>query len=236
MAQSMTPHTATGPARTRKTGLALLAILLATTACSSSGGDSPATSVDAVSTAAGRLDPPGPCPFAFDMAAALRKAKAPGKATPDDPAAVGENHAPPPGGPSAPVPASQLFPDIPATEAYSAIACDYRVDGLPLRVTVVATRTDDGAFALLLPSLAHTRGVDDSTDAFRTWARTAPQPGKVTAPPDARAAAFVRIPVRDAGDVALMVKTAGNFAAAPGELTSAQVSTIADTLKSGLHT
>ncbi|MGR6997723.1 hypothetical protein ACU686_05760 [Yinghuangia aomiensis] len=110
-----------------------------------------------------------------------------------------------PAAPSAPVPASQLFPDIPATEAYSAIECDYRVDGLPLRVTVVATRTDNGAFALLLPSLAHTRGVDDSTDAFRTWARTVPQTGKVTAPPDARAAAFVRIPVRDGGDVALMV-------------------------------
>jgi hypothetical protein len=42
--------------------------------------------------------------------------------------------------------------------------------------------------------------------------------------------------VRDGGDVALMVKTAGNFTAGPGELTSAQVSTIADTLKSGLRT
>ncbi|WP_345676803.1 hypothetical protein [Yinghuangia aomiensis] len=236
MAQSMTIRTATGPARTRKAGAALLAILLATAACSSSDGDTSTTSVDAVSAAAGRLDRPGPCPFAFDMAAALRKAGAAGKAVPDDPAAVGEIHAPPPGGPSAPVPASQLFPDIPATEAYSAIECDYRVDGLPLRVTVVATRTDNGAFALLLPSLAHTRGVDDSTDAFRTWARTVPRPGKVTAPPDARAAAFVRIPVRDGGDVALVVKTAGNFAATPGELSSAQVSTIADTLKSGPHT
>lgn len=233
MAQRTTIRTTANPSRT---AAVLLATLLAAAACSDSSGDPPATSVDAVSAAARRLDRPGPCPFAFDMAAALRKAEASGRVGPDDPAAVAENHAPPPGGPNAAVPADpQLFPDLPATEAYSAIECDYRVNSLPLRVTVVATRTDNGAFALLLPALGRIRGVDDTGDAFRAWARTVPAPGKVTAPPNARAAAFVRIPVHGGGDVALVVKAGGGFAPAPGELTSTQVSTVADALKSDVH-
>ncbi|MGA4541472.1 hypothetical protein ACPA54_15930 [Uniformispora flossi] len=204
-------------------------VALAAAACTSdSGGSGGRISVEEFEGKAKSVTAGAPCPFAFDVARALKTVGANRPVVPDSPPAEGGSSPAEPAQPARPSgPTSPAMPAIPAVPARSSISCSYLVGDADLSLTVIASPAAKTAQNFALPLLMHDGGM--AMDQATTFVSTLLPPGSARVTPGAGTAAFYRVPVSGDGDIGLVVGVEGHDDAdAPlPDLTGAHLETLA---------
>jgi hypothetical protein len=176
-----------------------------------------------------------PCPFAFDVAAAAKKAGVTAAVTAggqDGTTADSTVHPPEPAKPwPSGVTPDPAMPSVPAIPGWTDVECAYRVGAVSLNVLVVATPAARSAVNFLLPLLGHDN--EAGASALAAFVKDLPKPGDVRLGPGSVPAAVVRIPVKGSGDIAMLVSQQADDGTGP--LSSAAIRQITGDLAKEVH-
>ncbi|GAA2083830.1 hypothetical protein GCM10009759_02310 [Kitasatospora saccharophila] len=209
----MTAHRIPGPTARRLLALpAVLAVTLATGACTGGSDDRPGAvlSYAEVRSTAQQLGEQGSdtCPFGLDLPAALKAAgvdlTATGGSTDDRPATgeTREGQGPVPW-PSGMTPPSSM-PSAPGTPPHGRITCVWTADGGPVELDLLAVPLNDVGLNIMLPSIARAGNLPASRLEEVAAHRPAPG-GPPLLTPDGGLAAVARIPAKGDGDLVLLL-------------------------------
>ncbi|MGR7003473.1 hypothetical protein ACU686_44990 [Yinghuangia aomiensis] len=184
-------------------------VALAAAACTSDSGGSGRISVEEFEGMAKSVTAGAPCPFAFDVAGALKAAGANRPVVPDSPPAEGDSSPAQPAHPARPSgPTGPAMPAMPVVPARSSINCSYLVGDADLSLTVIASPAAKTAQNFALPLLMHDGEM--AMDQATTFLSTLVPPGSARVTPGAGTAAFYRVPVSGDGDIGLVVGVEGH--------------------------
>jgi len=182
-------------------------VVLALSGCSAGSSDDGPLTVGDVRKRQAKLAEAAPCPFAFDVAAAVRAA---GVTLPVEPGTPQVEHEHTPARPATPAvpagPTTPAFPEVPASPAVTLIGCEYKVGDTRLTAHIVAAGARGSAVNMAAPMIGAAGDLPTSDLlAFLRTASTA-EPGTVTLTPGAGTVATVRLPVGGDEDLAMVVE------------------------------
>lgn len=226
--------TASGTLRTVVTAFGLAAMVAAAGCTSDSSAEDRSISVQDLRDHQSTIKQDSPCPFRFDVAAAVRHAGITQPVQPGEPQTEVDEAPARPAEPGVPAVAdTPARPEMPASPAVWGITCNYQVGASELEVHVVGSSAAETAINMYAPVIQRAGALrTDDLVGFLRDANTA-APATVMVTPGQATAATARLPVTGDGDIAMVVTSTNQEGHADPAISGAVLVSLAESLRDG---